>query len=73
MVVVAASGVFLVLAVGLVVIPAAPPAARLRTPHLLRAVLAVRPVSALESISNQLRANIDRIRFGNHLGNTEIS
>ena len=49
--------------VGIVIIPAASPAVGADVADLLRAVVGVGPVTELESLSNQLRDDLNRLRF----------
>lgn len=61
---IALAAVCLLLAAGLAILPAASPAAGAQLADWLRAVVGVRPVADLESLSNRLRDDLNRLRFG---------
>lgn len=58
------ASVCLLLIAALTIIPAASPAAGAQLADLLRAVVGVQPVADLESLSNLVRDDVNRLRFG---------
>jgi phosphodiester glycosidase len=63
----------LLLIASLVVVPAASPAIGAQLADLLRALVGPRPVTELESLSNHLRDEVNRYRFGGNRPQPQIS
>ncbi len=63
----------LVLIAGLVIIPAASPAAGAQVADMLRAVVGPQPVAELESFSNRMRDAINRYHFAGDRGQPQIN
>ncbi|HEX8991059.1 MAG TPA: phosphodiester glycosidase family protein [Anaerolineales bacterium] len=70
---IALAAVCLLSAAGLVILPAASPAAGAQLADLLRSVVGVRPVADLESLSNRLRDDLNRLRFGGGSSQPQIN